>query len=102
MFGGGSRWPFFQLALVLTGFQIAFIGLAIGTHNWGVQPPEILVKMNPLWSKFGQNNVLVPASLFDRMQQASTWRIGVNMMVWAAFQFLGGGLLVDWLRSLSR
>ena len=76
MFGGGSRWPFFQLALVLTGFQIAFIGLAIGTHNWGVQPPEILVKMNPLWSKFGQNNVLVPASLFDRMQQASTWRIG--------------------------
>lgn len=102
MFGGGSKWPFVQLALVLVGFQVAAIGLVIGSGNWGMEAPVPLAKLNPLWQHFGQANVLVPAAWFDRMQQASTWRTGCNMMVWVAIQWLGGAFVLDFMRQQSR
>lgn len=100
--GGGSKWPFLQLALVVFAFQVAAIGLVIGTGNWGMEPPVPLVKLNPLWRWFGQANVLVPASWFDRFSNAATWRSGVNMMVWTGFQWLGAAVVLDLLRQKSR
>lgn len=102
MLGGASKWPFFQLAIVITAFQVAAIGLVIGTHSWGMEPPVPLVKLNPLWAHFGQTNVLVPASWFDGAGQATTWRAGVNMMVWSAIQWIGAALVFDFMRQQSQ
>ena len=99
---GGSKWPFTQLALVIFAFNVAAIGLTIGTGNWGMEPPVPLAKANPLWQWYGQTRVLVPASWFDSMTKAATWRAGVNMMIWSAFQWLGAALVFDVLRQKSR
>ena len=99
MLGGGSKWPFSQLGVVVLGFHAAAIGLLLVTGSWGMEPPLAIVRASPLWKAFGQQNVLVPAAWFDSLRNAAAARAGVNMIVWAFFQWVGGGLILDLLRQ---
>lgn len=90
-----------QLALVVFGFQAAAIIATIATGSWAMDPPYLLVKMNPLWAHFGRQTLLIPAGLFESLSHSTAWREGMNMVVWAGLQWVAPAILLDYMRSKS-
>jgi hypothetical protein len=90
-----------QLALVVFGFQAAAIIATIATGNWTMEPPALLVKVNPLWAHFGRQTFLIPGGLFENLSHSTAWREGMNMVVWAALQWVAPAVVLDFMRSRS-
>jgi hypothetical protein len=96
---GGPGAKFLTLGAVVMLFHvIAVVGLVVA-GKWQYGPPDLMVKINPLYSLAdGGQRMLLPRSLFDSLSNATQVASAANLLVYAAIQWLGLGLLLDLIR----